>query len=134
MDLELRGKRAFVSGSSSGIGLGIALELAAEGCDVVVHGRDRERTAETARQVERLGVKSAITIGDLADEVEADRVADDALAAFGSIDICVNNAGRTLRQDNPRWDTLPTEEWLQSFQVNFISAVRMARRFVPAMV
>ena len=68
MDLQLKGKTAFVSGSSSGIGLGIALELAAEGCDVVVHGRDKARTQETARQVEAKGVRAAVTLGDLAIE------------------------------------------------------------------
>ena len=82
MDLQLKGKTAFVSGSSSGIGLGIALELAAEGCDVVVHGRDKARAQETARQVQAKGVRAAITLGDLAVEEEATAVCDAALAAF----------------------------------------------------
>jgi NAD(P)-dependent dehydrogenase (short-subunit alcohol dehydrogenase family) len=53
LDLELTGKRAFVSGSSSGIGAAMALELAAEGVSVVVHGRDRARTEEIAAQYRR---------------------------------------------------------------------------------
>lgn len=133
MDLQLKGKRAFVSGSSSGIGLGIALELAAEGCDVVVHGRDAARTGETARKVEELGVKSAVTLGDLADEREAMQVCDAALAAFGQIDILINNCGRTLRYDNPDWSELKSEEWIKSFEVNFMSGIRLAKRFVPGM-
>ena len=78
MDLKLKGKRAFVSGSSSGIGKGIALALAAEGCDMVVHGQDKARTEETAHEVTKLGVKSAVSIGDL-----------------------TNDAGVALRQDTP---------------------------------
>lgn len=133
MDLQLKGKRAFVSGSSSGIGLGIALELAAEGCDVAVHGRDKARTEATARKVEAMGVKAVVTLGDLADEQEADKVCDAALEAFGSIDILVNNCGRTLHYDNPAWDVLTSEDYVKSFQVNFLAGIRLARRFVPGM-
>jgi 3-oxoacyl-[acyl-carrier protein] reductase len=133
MDLQLRGKRAFVSGSSSGIGVGIALELAAEGCDVVVHGRNKERTEHTAHEVEKLGVKSAVTVGDLAKDDEATKVCDDALAAFGKIDILVNNAGVALRKDSPDWIELEVEDWLDSYQLNFLSGIRVARRLVPGM-
>jgi 3-oxoacyl-[acyl-carrier protein] reductase len=133
MDLELKGRRAFVSGSSSGIGKGIALELAAAGCDVVVHGRDKPRTEETAHEIAKFGVKTAVTIGDLATDDGAKKVADDTLAAFGNIDILINNAGNTLRKDNPDWSTLPAKEWVDSFEVNFVSGIRMGQRFVPAM-
>ena len=133
VDLQLKGKRAFVSGSSSGIGLGIALELAAEGCDVVVHGRDKKRTEDTARKVEAKGVKSLVTLGDLADEQEADKVCDTALQGFGGIDILINNCGRTLRYDNPDWSELKSSEWIKSFEVNFMAGIRLARRFVPGM-
>jgi NAD(P)-dependent dehydrogenase (short-subunit alcohol dehydrogenase family) len=133
MNLELKGKRAFVSGSSSGIGFGIALELAAEGCDVAVHGRDKKRTEETARQVEALGVQSVVTLGDLDNDREADKVCDAALEAFGSIDILVNNCGRTLHYDNPSWETLTSADYIKSMEVNFVSGVRLAKRFVPGM-
>jgi 3-oxoacyl-[acyl-carrier protein] reductase len=133
MDLQMRGKRAFVSGSSSGIGLGIALELAAEGCDVVVHGRDEARTKETARMVESKGVRAAVALGDLADEQQAMRVCDAAMGAFGGIDILINNCGRTLRYDNPDWSELKSEDWIKSFEVNFLAGIRLAGRFVPGM-
>ena len=133
MDLQLKGKTAFVSGSSSGIGLGIALELAAEGCDVVVHGRDKARAQETARQVEAKGVRAVITLGDLAVEEEATAVCDAALAAFGHIDILINNCGRTLRYDNPDWSLLESKDWVASFEVNVLAGIRLARRFVPGM-
>lgn len=133
MDLQLKGKRAFVSGSSSGIGLGIALELAAEGCDVVVHGRDKKRAEETARQVEAKGVKALVTLGDLASDEDAERVCDAALKGFGGIDILINNCGRTLRYDNPAWDVLTSTDYINSFHVNFLAGVRLARRFVPGM-
>jgi 3-oxoacyl-[acyl-carrier protein] reductase len=133
MDLQLKGKRAFVSGSSSGIGYGIALELAEAGCDVVVHGRDKARTEKTAKEVAAVGVKTAVTVGDLAKDSEATTVCDTALAAFGGIDILINNCGNTLRKDCPDWSVLPAKEWVDSFEVNFVSGIRLAQRFVPHM-
>jgi NAD(P)-dependent dehydrogenase (short-subunit alcohol dehydrogenase family) len=133
MDLQLGGKRAFVSGSSSGLGKAIALELAAEGCDVIVHGRDKARTEETAKEVARQGVKSAITTGDLTNESDAAKVCDEALAAFGAIDIVVNNCGLLIRKDSPNWSTLAIHEWIESLEVNFVSTVRVSQRLMPGM-
>jgi NAD(P)-dependent dehydrogenase (short-subunit alcohol dehydrogenase family) len=133
MDLELKGKAAFVSGSSSGIGLGIALELAQEGCHVAIHGRDRKRSEEVARKIEALGVRAVVTLGDLDNDAEADNVCDVTLKAFGTIDILINNCGRTLHYDNPRWDTLSSDDYVKSMQVNFISGIRLAKKFVPGM-
>lgn len=133
MDLKLKGKRAFVSGSSSGLGEAIALELAAEGCDVAVHGRNQERTEKTAKAVAEKGVKTVVTIGDLADGKAADAVTKTALDAFGGIDILVNNVGLVLRLDNPEWSELDPEEWVDSYRVNFISALRLAQAFLPGM-
>ena len=131
MDLKIRGKRAFVSGSSSGIGKAIALELAKEGCDVVVHGRDKTRSEETAHDVAALGVRSVVVIGDLATERGCDDVAKQTLAAFGAIDIVVNNAGMALLKHDPRWSEIPLKTWIDSFEVNFMSTLRMSRHFLP---
>jgi 3-oxoacyl-[acyl-carrier protein] reductase len=133
MDLELRGKRAFVSGSSSGIGKAIAIELANEGCDVVVHGRDRARTDETAREVESIGVRTRSTYGDLGDEAVAAQVAKDTLELLGTVDICVNNVGAVLQMHNPDWLEIPSEEWVRSYRVNFMSGLHMAQHFAPGM-
>lgn len=133
MDLELRGKRAFVSGASSGIGKAIALELASEGCDVMVHGRDAKRTEETARQVAAKGVRTKATFGELSETKEADRVAAETLAEFGTIDICVNNVGAVLQMHNPDWLEIEPEEWVRSYRVNFMSTLRMSQHFVPGM-
>jgi NAD(P)-dependent dehydrogenase (short-subunit alcohol dehydrogenase family) len=131
MDLQIRGKRAFVSGSSSGIGKAIALELAKEGCDVAVHGRDKARTEETAHEVEALGVKAVVTLGDLATEAGCDTVAAQTLAAMSAVDIVVNNAGVALTKTDPPWHEIPLQTWLDSFEVNFMSTLRMSRLFLP---
>ena len=108
MDPQLKGKTAFVSGSSSGIGLGIALELAAEGQTWSCMGATRPAPRETARQVEAKGVRAAVTLGEDLCNREGKRApfCDAALDAFGHIDILINNCGRTLRYDNPDWSVL----------------------------
>ena len=133
MDLQLKGKRALVTGSSSGLGAAIALELAAEGVSVAVHGRDRARTEQTARAIEELGMQAVVTVGDLMKDADADAVADAALTGLGGIDILVNNAGAVLRMDNPPWEEVTPQEWMDSFNLNVGAAVRLTRRMVPGM-
>jgi NAD(P)-dependent dehydrogenase (short-subunit alcohol dehydrogenase family) len=133
MDVRLDGKRAFVSGASSGIGRQCAIDLAEAGADVVVHGRDRERAEETAAQVRELGRKAIVAIGDLATDEGCENVAKASLIGLGAIDICVNNCGVSLRQDNPKWNELTTLDWLASVEVNLLASVRMAKAFYPAM-
>jgi NAD(P)-dependent dehydrogenase (short-subunit alcohol dehydrogenase family) len=133
MDLQIGGKHAFVSGSSSGIGKAIAIELAKEGCDVTVHGRDRARTEETAHEVEALGVKAFAVLGDLATEAGCDGVAAETLAGRGAVDILVNNAGLLIRKDDPPWHEIPLETWIDSYQVNFMSTLRMSRHFLKGL-
>ena len=93
MDLKLATKRALVTGSSSGIGAGIARMLAAEGCAVVVHGRDRGRAEADAGEIGA----ATVAIGDLA--CDADAVAKIA----GTIDILVNNAGGAAGTSAMAW-------------------------------
>ena len=131
MDFGIRGKRAFVSGSSSGLGRAIAIGLAREGCTVVVHGRDKPRTEQTAHDVEALGVQAVVTLGDLATESGCETVAKDALAALGGIDIVVNNTGWVLRKDNPPFWEIPFQTWIDSYEVNFMSTLRMSTHFLP---
>lgn len=135
MDLQLKGKRAFVTGSSSGLGAAIAKELAAEGVIVAVHGRDRPRTEKTAREIEAAGGKApVITVGDLGRDDDANSVADAVLKGLGGVDILVNNVGAVLRMDNPNWLDVKPSEWMNSFSVNVVSAVRLCQRFAPGMI
>ncbi|HKX79354.1 MAG TPA: SDR family oxidoreductase [Novosphingobium sp.] len=133
MDFGIKGKRAFVSGSSQGIGRAIALALAGEGVDVAVHGRDRPRTEHVAREVEALGVRAVATLGDLATAEGCEAVARETLAAFGGLDILVNNTGVALLKHDPVWSDIPDETWHDSFDVNIMSTLRMSRHFLAAL-
>ncbi|POX63498.1 short-chain dehydrogenase [Streptomyces sp. Ru62] len=122
MDLKLTGRRALVTGSSSGLGAAIARLLAAEGADVVVHGRDETRAREVADAIGAV----AVAIGDLATDEGADAVA----TAAGDVDVLVNNAGA---YDHLGWEDASPEVWVRTYEVNVVSGVRMIQRLVPGM-
>src|SRR5262244_4100910 len=93
MDLRLTGKRALVTGSSSGIGEGIAKTLAREGAAVVVQGRNEHAARRVQQEIDAAGGKAIVAIGDPSTDEGATRVAETALSGYGAIDILVNNAG-----------------------------------------
>lgn len=131
MDLQLKGRRALVTGSSSGIGEGIARMLAEEGCAVVVHGRNRERAEKVAAEINATGV----AIGELSSDEGAAAVHAEAVAALGApIEILVNNAGGGSTGSNTRPPIeVSAAEWISNIQANTLSAVRMCLHAVPAM-
>ncbi len=143
MDLELRGKRALVTGSSSGIGEGIARVFAQEGARLVIHGRDRAKTQAVGDRLAGLGTEVVVTIGELDREDDCTAVAQKALAAFGGIDILVNNAGgmasanrldqKAARFNRP-WLETPWDDWRWTYEQNMGAAVRLIQGLAPGMV
>ncbi len=83
--------KALVTGATAGIGRAVALKLAADGFDVIVHGRDSERGAQTVKEIERSGGKARFVAADLGDPAAIRRLAEQV----GDIDVLVNNAGHS---------------------------------------
>lgn len=129
MDLKLSGKRALITGSSSGLGEAIAKMLAKEGAEVVIHGRDEIRANVVAEAIRAKGGRADIAIGDLATDSGADAVVKAALSG-GNIDILVNNAGA---YDQVSWSEATPTMWADTYNVNVISGVRIIKRLVPQM-
>lgn len=129
MDYKLAGKRALVTGSSAGLGEAIAIMLANEGVHVIVHGRNEARTNAVIQRIIEAGGTAEAALGDLATDEGADQVAKLALAG-GPIDILVNNAGFYAHTS---WSNTSCEDWMNVYNVNVISYVRMIQRIVPAM-
>ena len=102
---ELTGLRAVVTGSTSGIGLAIARELARGGASVIVHGRRSAEAAEAAAaELRALGVESQPLLADLRDPAACPRLVEEAWRAWGGVDIWVNNAGAdTLTGEAAKW-------------------------------
>jgi 3-oxoacyl-[acyl-carrier protein] reductase len=107
---RLENRVAIVTGASRGIGRAIAVELARRGANVVVNYAGREEDARaTARQIEELGRRAVVERADVRIASEAQRLVESALAAFGRLDIVVNNAGITrdtliLRMSDEDWN------------------------------
>src|SRR3954447_26038995 len=85
----LTGQRALVTGATSGIGRAVAVQLARDGAEVVVHGRDAARGAETVGEITGAGGKASFVAADLGDVAGVQRLAGDV----GDVDILINNAG-----------------------------------------
>jgi NAD(P)-dependent dehydrogenase (short-subunit alcohol dehydrogenase family) len=132
MDLKLEGRRALVTGSSSGIGAAVARMLAEEGCAVVVHGRDRDRAEKVAANIHAAGC----AIGDLSTDEGAAAVNAEARAALGgNIEILVNNAGGSSTGNTSRSPVeITPDQFISNYHANALSSVRLCRFAVPDMV
>lgn len=131
MDLRLNGKRALVTGSSIGIGAAIAHALAAEGAAVAVHGRDRERTDLVATKIVAAGGKAVTVLGDLTNDEDVRRMADEAQRLLGGVDILVNNAGGSGEKKS--WEDTPAKDWAAAYDRNVLAAVRVTSILLPKM-
>lgn len=129
MNIELKGRKAIVTGSTAGIGRAIAEGLARAGASVIINGRGEQRVAAALKELRDLLPNANIT-GIVADLSTAEGSA--ALAEqVPDVDILVNNLGTAL--PNGFFDQ-DDNEWLDLFQLNVMSGVRAARHYVPAMV
>jgi NAD(P)-dependent dehydrogenase (short-subunit alcohol dehydrogenase family) len=129
MDLQLKGKKAFISGSTQGIGFSIAQQLLQEGAVVVINGRDPEKTKRACEQLQKEfpgSDVSAIT----ADFSNREQVAE-LLYELADIDILINNVG--IFGIGNFYETLD-EEWYNYFEINVMSGMRLSRKLLPEMV
>ncbi len=128
MNLKLIGKTALVTGSTAGIGLAIAESLVAEGANVVLNGRTRERV-EGAVQTVKAGVDNARVSGVFAD-LSTPEGAQKVIDGIPEVDILVNNVGIFELKD---FEQISDEDWLRLFQANVMSGVRLGRHYLPKM-
>ena len=129
MDLKLTGKTALVTGSTAGIGFGIARRLLQEGASVVINGRTEARINSALDQLRRV-IPDCTVQGCAADFADADAV-QHLLDEHDYIDILINNVG--IFSPKP-FAEITDEEWLHFFEVNVLSGVRLSRHYLPRML
>jgi 3-oxoacyl-[acyl-carrier protein] reductase len=128
---ELNGKVAIVTGAGRNIGRAIALALAQDGASVLINARSNRAEAEAvAREVEALGQKAQVHIGDVADVAAVQAMADAAMKHFGRIDILVNNAA--LRQEKP-FAEMSYAEWREIMDVTLDGTFHCVKACLPAL-
>jgi NAD(P)-dependent dehydrogenase (short-subunit alcohol dehydrogenase family) len=129
MDMQLANKRAFISGSTQGIGYSIAKAMLREGVAVVINGRDDSRVQQAVKNLEAEVAGGSVTgiAADFADAAQVQRL----LAALGGVDILVNNVG--LFELKP-FAEISDESWSRYFDVNLMSGVRLSRELLPGMI
>ena len=124
---ELAGQTAVVTGASKGIGRAIALELAAAGADVLVHGNANGAQARTvAEEIQRRGRGSIVLLYDLADPVQQQQLFDEAWNWREGVDIWVNNAGADVLTGQSVKETFD-EKVERLWRVDVMSTIRLSR-------
>ena len=128
----LAGRAAIVTGSTGGIGLGIATALAAQGADVLLNGFGEPAETEAVRRTltETYGVRTEYSPADMSRPPEIRRMVVDAMEAFGAVDILVNNAG--IQAVAPV-EEFPDERWDAVLAVNLSAAFHATKAVVPGM-
>lgn len=129
MDLNLQGKVALVVASSQGLGKAIAAELAKEGADVMLSGRDEDKLQAVQEELQQAAQgRVAYHRADITDAEEIKCLIKAAHDAFGRIDIVVNNAGGP---PGGEFEKLTDEHWQKAFELNLLSYVRVIREALP---
>lgn len=131
MDLRLRDKVVLITGSSRGIGLATAHAFAAEGCRVMLSARSADAVSAAEAALRASGATVASAVADVTQPADAARLVDAAVAAYGGIDVLINNVGgggggRTVADSTD-------DEWRDVLERNLVQTVRMMRLALPHM-
>ncbi len=128
---DLSGKVAIVTGGNGGIGLGMAQGLAQAGADIVVLGRNAEKSQSAAKLLQdQTGVRTLVVTADVSRPDDVERAVAQIQKHFERIDILFNNAGINVRKQP---QDLSYEEWQSVLDVNLTSAFLMSKAVYPAM-
>jgi len=130
MDLGLRGRTAFVAAASRGLGRGVALGLAAEGCDVGLCARDAGALEAVAVHIREAGARAVPSVADVTDEKALSAALQATVATTGRLDALVINAGGP---PPGRFEEIGDEQWLEAYRLTLMSAVHMVREALPAL-
>ena len=127
---DLKGRVAIVTGGNGGIGLGMARGLAGAGANVVVVGRNTDKSHAAVRELGKLGPEAIAITADVTDEPAVARMVQATQDRFGRLDILINNAGTNIRKSLHEYSL---DEWHRVMNTNLTSAFLCSRAVYPAM-
>lgn len=129
---RLKDKKTVITGADSGIGRAVAMAFAREGADVLISYLEEDEDArETARLVEEAGRKAVLVRGDLSDPAHCRKVIDEAVSAFGRIDVLVSNAA--YQASFEKFEDITDEEWRKTFANNVDPFFYLVKAALPHM-
>jgi NAD(P)-dependent dehydrogenase (short-subunit alcohol dehydrogenase family) len=130
MELDLKDKKAIVTGGSKGLGRAIAEEFAGEGAGVAICSRNEEEISQAGAELKEHGVDVFATVADVTDTEQVRGFVSSAARALGGLDILVNNAGRARPGT---FQTLTDQDWKEDLDVKLFSMIRCSREALPFM-
>src|ERR1700728_367509 len=128
MDLQLKGKKALVTGSTAGIGFSTARALAAEGVSVVVNGRTQKRVDSAIAEIRKTHPDADVS--GIASDVSNREGCQKVIQSVRAVDVLINNMG--IFEPKPL-EKIPDEDWMRFFEANVMSGVRLSRHYLPVM-
>lgn len=131
--VNVKGRWAFITGASRGIGYLTALFMAEQGCNLILHGRTKEHCEKVLREVKKLGVEAYAVGAELADLDAVDRMLKEIDALGVRVDIVLNNAGLQIAYRNEYFNT-PVSDYTESFKINTIAPAMICYHFMPKMI
>jgi len=131
--IDIKGKNAFVTGSSRGVGQQIVLGLAKLGCNIIVHGRTKESCDKTIELLSDASVNVHVVFGELSNENGVNSIIEQVNELGISVDILYNNAAIMTAYHNDYWGHT-WEEWMDTFKVNVFAMFSLCSAFIPKMV
>ena len=129
--MRMKDKVVLVTGGSLGIGRAIAVRLAQEGAKIAISGRGQASLEEAAALIEQGGGEVLTLASDVQDKTQVDRMIDEVLAKWGTIDVLVHNAG--VNSPTPFLD-ISQEEWNRHIQINLTGSFLVSQRVCQEMV
>ena len=128
MDLQLKGKKVLVTGSTAGIGFASARTFSAEGASVIINGRRQERVDTAIREIRKL--QPSADLSGVASDVSNAAGCAKLIQAVPNVDVLVNNMG--IFEPKP-FEQISDDDWLRFFEANVMSGVRLSRHYLSGM-
>lgn len=131
MDLGLKNKVAFVAASSQGLGKAVAIELAREGAHVIISGRTPQTLKKAEEELKSISTGEVLAIaGDLTSEADRQRMIEETISKFGSVDILVTNSGGP---PPGKFEQFTKKDWDAAYELLLGSAVGLIKGFLSGM-